>query len=78
MHCDTGQVKKGDKRGHAHSRLGAEYDEKRWGKGISARSGQCQGHVGPVPLGNSEYREDGVREVGWKGPLDRGHILCVL
>lgn len=48
------------------------------GRAFQAKSGQRQVHVGPVPLGNSEYREDGVREVGWKGPLDRGHILCVL
>lgn len=44
----TGQVKKGDKQGHAHSRLGAEWDEKRWGKGIS---GQEQAASGPRGAG---------------------------
>lgn len=52
MHCDTGQVKKGDKRGHAHSRLGAEYDEKRWEKGISGQERAVSG-----PRGAGAFRE---------------------
>lgn len=48
------------------------------GRAFQTKSRQRQGHVGLGPLGYSEHREDGVGEVGWKGPLGRGHILSVL
>lgn len=42
------------------------------------RARQRQGHMGLVPLGNSEYREDGVRG-GLEGPSGQGsHPVCPL